>query len=86
MKPRLEQLAIKYKGDLENEDYKRAQTKFLEEYRSKYEAIAKDVEAFVEPEKAKYQKASAKYKDDIKAFCEKYIREHPKFRQPMNQY
>ena len=46
----------------------------------------KDVEAFVEPEKAKYQKASAKYKDDIKAFCEKYIREHPKFRQPMNQY
>lgn len=83
MEPHIKQLLIKYKGDNEDEGYKAELAELQAEYNQKAALMAKDIEAEIAPEKLKYEKASAKIKEDIRAFRENYKRQHPHFRKAM---
>ena len=83
MEPRITQLSIKYKGNDEDEGYKAEYAQLQAELSAKASRMAKDIEAAIAPEKANYEKVSAKYKEKIREFREEYKRQHPNFRKAM---
>ena len=83
MEPRITQLLIKYKGNDEDEGYKAEYVQLQGELSAKVSLMSKNIEATIESEKTKYEKASAKYKEKIKEFRENYKRNHPNFRRAM---